>query len=171
LLIPKLFYTLFPKMEYEDYTILKQDEMFRKKTTQVCELCYLDITKYCDMLAETNKKSSTLETSGIKPIVNNSSKINVWNQTMTLKKMNLIKSTIKNNYVNDYTRNTQNKLKTQNLQRANHSPKISIKQKDNISNVSNLPKISNKRKNTEQEKEEVIFFTIDINKSTKENDS
>ena len=171
MLIPKLFYTLFPKMEFEDYTILKQDEMFRKKTTQVCELCYLDITKYCDMLAETNKKFPTLETSGIRPIVNNSSKINVWNQTMSLKKMNLIKSTIENNNcVNDYIRNTQNKIKIQNLKRANHSPKISIKQKNNISNVSNLPKISYKPKNTEQEKKVVIIFTEDVNRSTKDND-
>ncbi len=47
LLIPKVIFALYPKLNYEDYKVLKKDTVFLCKNTQVCEKCFLDLTKYC----------------------------------------------------------------------------------------------------------------------------
>jgi len=48
LLIPKIIFALYPKLNYEDYKVLKKDTVFLSKNTQVCEKCFLDLTKYCN---------------------------------------------------------------------------------------------------------------------------
>ena len=35
-------------MRYADYQSLKSDAIFTTKTANVCEICFLNITKYCD---------------------------------------------------------------------------------------------------------------------------
>ena len=164
-------------MKFEDYSILKNDDMFRRKTTQVCELCYLDITKYCEMLSEKiTRRVPKLE--NIKPSVNNSSKVNLWKQTMNLNKLKLKQShEINNNFVNNFVNKANEKFATG---KAEH--KIIFKKplffnqshpndKDNISTVSDLPNIKYKSKNHEKEdKEEILFLTEELNKSTKENE-
>ncbi len=165
-------------MKFEDYQLLKKDDMFRRKTTQVCELCYLDIIKYSEMLVEKNTKKISLSTVS-RPIVNNSSKIELWNQTINLKKVNIKKSNeLSNKYINNYLRSTQNKFSTKKMDNKKYflkstlkSPALNKKAKDNVSIVSDLPDIPHKRnKSDSHEKEEILFFTEDINKSTKEND-
>ena len=47
LLIPKVILALYPKINYEDYKVLKKDTVFLSKNSQVCEKCFLDLTKYC----------------------------------------------------------------------------------------------------------------------------
>jgi hypothetical protein len=47
LLIPKVIFALYPKLNYDDYKVLKKDTVFLSKNTQVCEKCFLDLTKYC----------------------------------------------------------------------------------------------------------------------------
>jgi len=48
LLMPKVIFALYPKLNYEDYKTLKKDTVFLSKNTQVCEKCFLDLTKYCN---------------------------------------------------------------------------------------------------------------------------
>jgi hypothetical protein len=48
-IIPKVIMEIYPKMKYEDYINLKEDSIFCSKTACVCDSCYLDITKYCNM--------------------------------------------------------------------------------------------------------------------------
>jgi len=48
LLMPKVIFALYPKLNYEDYKVLKKDTVFLSKNTQVCEKCFLDLTKYCN---------------------------------------------------------------------------------------------------------------------------
>ncbi len=60
LLIPKIIYSLFPKMKFDEYLNLTKDAVFNSKTTQVCENCYLDITKYCDNASNTENLLRTI---------------------------------------------------------------------------------------------------------------
>jgi len=39
---------IYPRMKYADYQSLKNDAIFTTKTANVCEICFLNITKYCD---------------------------------------------------------------------------------------------------------------------------
>ena len=48
-IIPKVIMEIYPKMKYDDYINLKEDSIFCSKTACVCDSCYLDITKYCNM--------------------------------------------------------------------------------------------------------------------------
>ena len=48
LLIPKVIFALFPRLNYEDYYALKKDIVFLSKKTQICEKCFLDMTSYCN---------------------------------------------------------------------------------------------------------------------------
>lgn len=48
LLMPKVIFALYPKLNYDDYKVLKKDTVFLSKNTQVCEKCFLDLTKYCN---------------------------------------------------------------------------------------------------------------------------
>ena len=48
-IIPKVIMEIYPKMKYEDYINLKEDFIFCSKTACICDSCYLDITKYCNM--------------------------------------------------------------------------------------------------------------------------
>jgi hypothetical protein len=50
LLIPKVIHSMYPKMKYEDYQILKKDSIFNAKVAYVCESCFLDLTRYCNFL-------------------------------------------------------------------------------------------------------------------------
>lgn len=50
LLIPKVIHSMYPKMKYEDYQILKKDSIFNSKLAYVCESCFLDLTRYCIFL-------------------------------------------------------------------------------------------------------------------------
>ena len=47
LLIPKVISALFPKINFEEYTLMMKDDVFNRKIAFICENCYLDITKYC----------------------------------------------------------------------------------------------------------------------------
>ena len=48
-IIPKVILKIYPKIKYDDYLKLKEDSIFCSKTAYVCDICYLDITKYCYM--------------------------------------------------------------------------------------------------------------------------
>ena len=48
-IIPKIIQELYPKLKFQDYFNLKNDTIFKSKTTCVCDDCYLNITKYCSM--------------------------------------------------------------------------------------------------------------------------
>jgi hypothetical protein len=48
LLIPKVIHSLFPRLNYEDYFVLKKDIVFQSKKTQICEKCFLEMTSYCN---------------------------------------------------------------------------------------------------------------------------
>ena len=54
-IIPKIIQELYPKLKFQDYFNLKNDTIFRSKTTCVCDDCYLDITKYCSMAGSNNE--------------------------------------------------------------------------------------------------------------------
>lgn len=47
ILIPKVIREIYPKMNYEDYKLLKTDVIFLSKKAYVCEACFLKITGYC----------------------------------------------------------------------------------------------------------------------------
>jgi len=47
-LIPKVINAIYPKIKHEDYESLKNDALFNSKTASVCEICYMNITRYCD---------------------------------------------------------------------------------------------------------------------------
>ena len=47
-LIPKVINAIYPKMKHDDYESLKNDALFNSKTASVCEICYMNVTKYCD---------------------------------------------------------------------------------------------------------------------------
>ena len=50
LLIPKVINSMYPKMKYEDYQILKKDSIFNAKVAYICDSCFLDLTRYCNFL-------------------------------------------------------------------------------------------------------------------------
>ena len=52
--IPKVIYELFPKLTINDYNALKKDIVFLNKKTFVCDICFLEITKYCSMAGSNN---------------------------------------------------------------------------------------------------------------------
>ena len=54
-IIPKIIQELYPKLKFQDYFNLKNDTIFRSKTTCVCDDCFLDITKYCSMAGSNNE--------------------------------------------------------------------------------------------------------------------
>ena len=54
-IIPKIIQELYPKLKFQDYFNLKNDTVFRSKTTCVCDDCYLEITKYCSMAGSNNE--------------------------------------------------------------------------------------------------------------------
>ena len=54
-IIPKIIQELYPKLKFQDYFNLKNDTIFRSKTTCVCDDCYLEITKYCSMAGSNNE--------------------------------------------------------------------------------------------------------------------
>ena len=54
-IIPKIIQELYPKLKFQDYFNLKNDTIFRSKTTCVCDECFLDITKYCSMAGSNNE--------------------------------------------------------------------------------------------------------------------
>ena len=54
-IIPKIIQELYPKLKFQDYFNLKNDSVFRSKTTCVCDDCYLEITKYCSMAGSNNE--------------------------------------------------------------------------------------------------------------------
>ena len=54
-IIPKIIQELYPKLKFQDYFNLKNDSVFRNKTTCVCDDCYLEITKYCSMAGSNNE--------------------------------------------------------------------------------------------------------------------
>lgn len=78
-------------MKFEDYSILKKDDMFRRKTTNVCELCYLDITKYSEMLIEKKMSEKPPIIGAVRSIVINNCKVNAWNNAMSFKNESLKK--------------------------------------------------------------------------------
>ncbi len=43
-------------MKFEDYQILKRDDLFNAKVSYICEACYLDITRYCE-ISRTNREN------------------------------------------------------------------------------------------------------------------
>ena len=47
--IPKVINELYPKITIDDYKALKKNIVFLNKKTFVCDICYLEITKYCSM--------------------------------------------------------------------------------------------------------------------------
>lgn len=47
-LIPPIISYLYPRMKYEDFIKLKNQNVFASKTTYVCEECYIEITKFCN---------------------------------------------------------------------------------------------------------------------------
>ena len=49
LLIPKVIIAMFPKLKFEHYSSMKTDSIFTSKQANVCEQCFLDITKYCNL--------------------------------------------------------------------------------------------------------------------------
>ena len=52
--IPKVIYELFPELTINDYNSLKKDIVFLNKKTFVCDICFLEITKYCSMAGSNN---------------------------------------------------------------------------------------------------------------------
>ncbi len=55
-LIPPIISFLYPRMKYDDYYKLKNQNVFASKTTYVCEECYIEITKFCNLFG-TNTQS------------------------------------------------------------------------------------------------------------------
>lgn len=49
MLIPKVILENHPKLRYDIYSKLKSDEVFLSKTSRVCERCFMDITRYCNL--------------------------------------------------------------------------------------------------------------------------
>lgn len=49
-LIPPIINYLYPKMKYEEYSQMKTENVFTSKTAFVCEDCFLEITKFCNIV-------------------------------------------------------------------------------------------------------------------------
>ena len=54
-IIPKVISQLYPKLTFNDYFALKKNIIFLNKRTVVCDICYLEITKYCSMAGSNNE--------------------------------------------------------------------------------------------------------------------
>lgn len=56
LLVPKVINELFPKLKYDQYEKIKDDEVFYSKIALLCEECFILTTKYCN-IAGTNTEN------------------------------------------------------------------------------------------------------------------
>ena len=120
-IIPKVILEIYPKIKYDDYLKLKEDSIFCSKTTCVCDICYLDITKYCYMGgANMENILRTMKQGKIGlPKLNDNKNNNLYqghyfNNRILSSKFNDYKknsSNIKNNNKNNYYNNTFNNTK------------------------------------------------------------
>ena len=76
LLIPKVILSLYPKMKYDDFASLKKDSIFNSKIARVCEKCFLEITKYCNISGvNTENLLRSLKQNTVFPLISYDKKI------------------------------------------------------------------------------------------------
>lgn len=195
LLIPKVIYALYPKLSYEDYKVLKKDTVFLSKNTQVCEKCFLDLTKYCNFAGTNTKnvlrvlKSSMPEDMYIKREVNNNNS----NYNTTLNNFNnkinknfISKLNMLNTYFNKNTTELRSKTPMQMLSNSNYNYNCifdkngkrikipsnintqtmgSLNNKTNANNINNSSKLLNDKKNFRQDLSNKVKFVIEPDRS------
>ena len=119
-IIPKVILKIYPKIKYDDYLKLKEDSIFCSKTAYVCDICYLDITKYCYMGgANMENILRTMKQGKIGlPILNDNKNKNFNNNRIFSSKFNdyrknssNIKNNNKKNYYNNQFNNTNTNFK------------------------------------------------------------
>ena len=49
-MIPSIINYLYPKLKYEEYSKMKTENVFNSKSALVCENCFLEITKFCNII-------------------------------------------------------------------------------------------------------------------------
>jgi hypothetical protein len=106
-LIPPIISFLYPRMKYDDYYKLKNQNVFASKTTYVCEECYIEITKFCNLFG-TNTHSLIKK---YKPFTGNVYSIKKKKEINKIfnnnEAMNRIVSKQPSNYLNGLNRNKE----------------------------------------------------------------
>ena len=128
-LIPKVIYELFPKITIEDYNTLKKDIVFLNKKTFVCDLCYLEITKYCSM-AGSNDLNLLKSSKRDKNIANDINDFNnyFFKRPKSAYRFNMNKFKNKNNFTSALSKNNIKKM----LKRTNSFKSFNNKNKKNL---------------------------------------
>lgn len=127
-LIPKVINSIYPKMKYEDYQSLKNDAVFSMKTASVCEVCFLNLTRYCDF-AKSNTEN-VLRTLRPKEIIVES------------KYMNSIPN---NNIQNNFYRGKKNNINKQSNNHFSSTQKLLMKHLKHNLNIIKDEKFSHKK--------------------------
>ena len=174
--VPKVIMEIYPKMKYDDYINLKEDSIFCSKTACVCDSCYLDITKYCNMggtnienlLKNIKKGNSNLPNLNNKKYHSHNNSFRKFNHDKILSgrlmssqvreynknSMNIKKNNISNN------KNSNNSNNIYNLTGSNFLSKI----KDSYNNNNNNINTINNRGNSEK-RNRPLTSKIKLNKN------
>ena len=176
-IIPKVIMEIYPKMKYDDYINLKEDSIFCSKTACVCDSCYLDITKYCNMggtnienlLKNIKKGNSNL------PNLNNKKYHSHNNSFRKFNHDKVFSGRVMSSQVREYNKNSlninnninnNNKSHKYNLTGSNFLSKIKDTNKTNTNNIKN--------RGISQKKSRPLTSKIKLNKNflnKKDNDS
>jgi hypothetical protein len=105
MLIPKVIYSLYPKIKFDEYVGMTSDAVFTCKVALVCENCYLDITSYCSFASNTEHLLRTIRpfhgniyhTSARKPLTaSNFNNVNFIRENKPFKEKNVLNSFLEN---------------------------------------------------------------------------
>ena len=176
-IIPKVIMEIYPKMKYEDYINLKEDSIFCSKTACICDSCYLDITKYCNMggaNVENILKTMKKENINLPNLINKK----YHSHNNSFRKFNhdkVFSGRVMSSQVREYNKNSlninnninnNNKSHKYNLTGSNFLSKIKDTNKTNTNNIKN--------RGISQKKSRPLTSKIKLNKNLlnkKDNDS
>ena len=153
-IIPKVILEIYPKIKYDDYLKLKEDSIFCSKTTCVCDICYLDITKYCYMGgANMENILRTMKQGKIGlPKLNDNNNLN---------QINYFNNTILSTKFNDYRKNSSN------IKNNNNNSNNKFKNKHSRNNLSQNNFFNSKTQDSNNNKNNnSIFNNNNFNNNT-----
>ena len=145
-IIPKIIQELYPKLKFQDYFNLKNDTVFRSKTTCVCDDCYLEITKYCSMAGSNNENliRTLKKDECLSPLYEMVKSIRP--KTVIRKNKNLILDELNIEKKKDMNKTKKNKFEIF-INNENSNMFSYLKEKDKKKIKNNLTNFNNKRSN------------------------